>query len=148
MQNQNITCLDKLTNWLLALILVIPFLISFGALADLAAKNDVSCPWLYPIMIDGGLIIFKAIALRASLRGKRDNYAWAWRLPPPPSASASTLSTSPPPSRSWGWRPSCPPCHRWSSWPPSSPSVSGWKRARSGKRPSAPGAGWPRWRWR
>ncbi|MBE2197405.1 MAG: DUF2637 domain-containing protein [Anaerolinea sp.] len=80
MQNQNIIRLDKLTNWLLALILVIPFLISFGALADLAAKNGVSYPWLYPIMIDGGLIIFKAIALRASLRGKRDNYAWGMAI--------------------------------------------------------------------
>ena len=75
--NRNIQRLDQLTNWLLALILVIPFLISFGALRDLAAHNAISYPWLYPIMIDGGLIIFKAIALRASLRGKRDNYAWA-----------------------------------------------------------------------
>jgi hypothetical protein len=75
--NQNIQRLDRLTNWLLGLILVIPFLISFGALRDLAAHNAISYPWLYPIMIDGGLIIFKAIALRASLRGKRDNYAWA-----------------------------------------------------------------------
>jgi DNA-binding CsgD family transcriptional regulator len=75
--NQNIQRLDRLTNWLLGLILVIPFLISFGALRDLAAHNAISYPWLYPIMIDGGLIIFKAIALRASLRGKRDSYAWA-----------------------------------------------------------------------
>ncbi len=80
MQNQNIIRLDKLTNWLLVLILLIPFLISFGALADLAARNGVSYPWLYPIMIDGGLIIFKAIALRASLRGKRDNYAWGMAI--------------------------------------------------------------------
>jgi hypothetical protein len=75
-----IRTLDRLTNWLLLLILAIPFLISFGALADLAAKNGVSYPWLYPIMIDGGLIIFKAIALRASLRGKRDGYAWGMAI--------------------------------------------------------------------
>ena len=75
--NRNIQRLDQLTNWLLGLILIIPFLISFGALRDLAAHNAISYPWLYPIMIDGGLIIFKAIALRASLRGQRDNYAWA-----------------------------------------------------------------------
>ena len=75
--NQNVQRLDRLTNWLLGLILVIPFLISFGALRDLAAHNAISYPWLYPIMIDGGLIIFKAIALRSSLRGKRDGYAWA-----------------------------------------------------------------------
>lgn len=74
--NKNIQRLDQLTNWLLGLILVIPFLISFGALRDLAAQNAVSYPWLYPIMIDGGLIIFKAVVLRASLRGRRDSYAW------------------------------------------------------------------------
>jgi DNA-binding CsgD family transcriptional regulator len=82
--NQNVQRLDRLTNWLLGLILVIPFLISFGALRDLAAHNAISYPWLYPNhglslreRDDGGLIIFKAIVLRASLRGKRDNYAWA-----------------------------------------------------------------------
>ena len=75
--NRNIRRLDRLTNWLLLIILLIPFLISFGALRDLAADNGVSYPWLYPIMIDGGLIIFKAIALRASLRGRRDSFAWA-----------------------------------------------------------------------
>jgi predicted transcriptional regulator len=74
--NKSIQRLDLLTNWLLALILIIPFLISFGALRDLAAQNAVSYPWLYPIMIDGGLIIFKAVVLRASLRGRRDSYAW------------------------------------------------------------------------
>jgi hypothetical protein len=73
---QNIQRLDRLTNWLLGLILFIPFLISFGALRDLSQANGVSYPWLYPIMIDGGLIIFKAIALRASLRGRRDHFAW------------------------------------------------------------------------
>ena len=80
LQSPNIARLDRLTNWLLALILLIPFLISYGALRDLAAHNGVSYPWLYPIMVDGGLIIFKAIALRASLRGKRDNYAWGMAI--------------------------------------------------------------------
>jgi hypothetical protein len=72
---QNIQHLDRLTNWLLGLILFIPFLISFGALRDLSQANGVSYPWLYPIMIDGGLIIFKAIALRASLRGRLPDQA-------------------------------------------------------------------------
>jgi DNA-binding transcriptional ArsR family regulator len=73
----NVARLDRLTNWLLGAILFIPFLISFGALRGLAAANGVSYPALYPIMVDGGLIIFKAIALRASLRGERDGYAWS-----------------------------------------------------------------------
>jgi TRAP-type C4-dicarboxylate transport system permease large subunit len=49
--NQNVQRLDQLTNWLLGLILIIPFLISFGALRDLAAHNTISYPWLYPIMV-------------------------------------------------------------------------------------------------
>jgi DNA-binding NarL/FixJ family response regulator len=68
--------IDRVTNWLLAGIIAVPFLISFGALRDLAAKNAITYPLLCPFMIDGGLLIFKALALRESLRGRRDWYTW------------------------------------------------------------------------
>ena len=68
--------IDKVSNWLLALIVGIPFLISAGALKALAEQQGMAWPILYPFMIDGGLIIFKALALRASLYGQRDGYAW------------------------------------------------------------------------
>lgn len=76
-QNSNIAKLDRLTNWLMAAIVIIPFIISFGALRDLAAVKGIAYPWLYPAMVDGGLIIFKAIVLRASLHGRTDRYAWS-----------------------------------------------------------------------
>lgn len=78
--NKNIIRLDRLTNWLLAFIVAIPFFISFGALQALAAENGISYPILYPLMIDGGLIIFKLLALRESLRGKWDVYTWGMAI--------------------------------------------------------------------
>jgi DNA-binding CsgD family transcriptional regulator len=68
--------LDVVTNVLMIVLLVVPFAMSFGALRDLAAQHGVAYAWLYPIMIDGGLIIFKSLVLRASLRGRSDRYSW------------------------------------------------------------------------
>lgn len=68
--------IDQITNWLMAVIVLIPFLISAGSLVNLAGENGVSFPILYPLMVDGGLVIFKALALRESLRGRRDYYTW------------------------------------------------------------------------
>ena len=69
--------LDKWSNWLLAIVVLIPFLVSFGALKELAAENGVNYPFMYPLMIDLSLIIFNLIALRSSLHGERNLYAWA-----------------------------------------------------------------------
>lgn len=68
--------IDRLTNWLLAAIVAIPFILSASALNDLAAQHGQRPSWLYPVMVDGGLIIFKLLVLRAALRGQRDGYAW------------------------------------------------------------------------
>ena len=78
--NPQVQRLDQLTNWLLVGLLFVPFAISFGALRHLAETNGMSYPVFYPFMIDGGLIIFKSLALRASLRGKQDNYAWGMAI--------------------------------------------------------------------
>lgn len=78
--NPQIERLDALTNWLLLGIIVIPFLISGRALIQLAADNHISIPILYPLLVDGGLLIFKSLALRESLRGKRDSFAWAMAI--------------------------------------------------------------------
>ena len=78
--NPQIERLDALTNWLLLGIIVIPFLISGRALIQLADDNHISIPILYPLLVDGGLLIFKSLALRESLRGKRDQFAWAMAI--------------------------------------------------------------------
>lgn len=74
--NRTIQQIDTWTNRLLVVIVLIPFALSAAALQDLAHKNGVKFSWLYPIMVDGGLIIFKLLVLRASLRGTSDRYAW------------------------------------------------------------------------
>jgi DNA-binding CsgD family transcriptional regulator len=74
--SQTIHRIDRLTNWLLAAIVIIPFVLSATALNDLAYQHGQRPSWLYPIMVDGGLIIFKLLVLRAALRGQRDRYAW------------------------------------------------------------------------
>jgi len=75
--NKTIGQIDKLTNWLLVVIVAIPFILSATALNDLAAQHGQRPSWLYPVMVDGGLIIFKLLVLRGALRGHRDRYAWA-----------------------------------------------------------------------
>jgi Skp family chaperone for outer membrane proteins len=72
--------IDKLTNVLLLVLVGVPFFISFGALRHLAEQNNISYPVLYPLMVDFGLIIFKFLALRESLRGRRDLYTWAMAI--------------------------------------------------------------------
>ena len=59
----------------LVIVVLIPFIVSFGALKELAAENGVNYPFMYPLMIDLSLIIFNLIALRSSLYGERNLYA-------------------------------------------------------------------------
>ncbi len=67
--------LDRWSNWLLVIVVLIPFIVSFGALKELAAENGINYPFMYPLMIDLSLIIFNLIALRSSLYGERNLYA-------------------------------------------------------------------------
>jgi len=68
--------IDKWSGWLTAVVVIIPFIVSYGSLKDLAAANGVNYPFMYPLMIDLSLIIFNLIALRSSLHGERNLYAW------------------------------------------------------------------------
>lgn len=68
--------IDRWSGWLTALVVIIPFIVSYGSLKDLAAANGVNYPFMYPLMIDLSLIIFNLIALRSSLHGERNLYAW------------------------------------------------------------------------
>jgi hypothetical protein len=69
--------LDTITKWLMAVLIAIPFAISFGSLWGLADEQGVGWSVLYPLMVDGGLLIFKLLVLSASLRGETDRYSWA-----------------------------------------------------------------------
>lgn len=77
--NGRVNTAERLGWWtkvLLVVLVVIPFAISFGALSDLANDLAVKWSWLYPIMIDGGIVIFKLLAAEAALRGERNWFAW------------------------------------------------------------------------
>jgi hypothetical protein len=75
--SQLVARVDAWSNRLLIIVVLIPFIVSFGALKDLAAKNGISYPFMYPLMIDLSLIIFNLVALRSSLYGERNWYAWS-----------------------------------------------------------------------
>jgi hypothetical protein len=75
--SQLVARVDAWSNRLLIIVVLIPFIVSFGALKDLAAKNGISYPFMYPLMIDLSLIIFNLVALRSSLYGERNRYAWS-----------------------------------------------------------------------
>lgn len=78
--NHTVERIDQATNILLVAIIVIPFLLSFGALKDLAAKQHIAYAWLYPLMVDGSLLVFKFLVLRGSLHGQTDRYAWSMAI--------------------------------------------------------------------
>ena len=76
MKKNTVERIDKISNWLLVVIVAVPFLLSAQALKNLAEQNGIASAWLYPVMIDGALIIFNLVALRYSLYGQRSYYAW------------------------------------------------------------------------
>ncbi len=65
----------RITVVLVLLLAVASFALSFEALSELAAKSGAISPskaWIFPLLIDGAVIIFSTAALRASLFGRTD----------------------------------------------------------------------------
>ncbi|MES2466355.1 MAG: DUF2637 domain-containing protein [Verrucomicrobiota bacterium] len=65
----------RVTVVLVLLLAVASFALSFEALSELAAKSGAIAPqkaWIFPLLIDGAVIIFSTAALRASLFGRTD----------------------------------------------------------------------------
>ena len=65
----------RVTVALVLLLAVASFALSFEALSELAATSGAIAParaWIFPLLIDGAIIIFSTAALRASLFGKTD----------------------------------------------------------------------------
>lgn len=74
--NDMVQAINRWSFRLIWLLVFIPFALSFGALTDLARENGMAYPWLFPLMVDLALIIFNLVALKSSLSGERDLYAW------------------------------------------------------------------------
>jgi hypothetical protein len=66
-----------LTGSLTLLMAVFSFVLSFNALADLAAKNGVSIPPLFPLVVEAGVVIFSLNALYRSIHGESVKWQWA-----------------------------------------------------------------------
>ena len=86
--NKSISSIVKLTRLvssftavLVALLAIAAFGLSFGALKDLAITQGgiaSSVAWLFPLIIDGGIVVFSLAALRASIVG--GNRRWYMHL--------------------------------------------------------------------
>lgn len=64
--------IGRLTGALVAFLAIAAFGLSFEALRDLAVVSggmDRSVAWLFPILMDGGIVVFSLAALRASITG-------------------------------------------------------------------------------
>lgn len=71
-QARIVTAIGRLTAALVAFLAMAAFALSFEALRDLAVvsggmKREVA--WLFPLIVDGGIIVFSMAALRASITG-------------------------------------------------------------------------------
>lgn len=67
-----------ITGSLTLLLALFSFVLSFNALADLAREHQVSIPYLFPLVVEAGVIIF---SLNALYRSIHDEHArWQWLL--------------------------------------------------------------------
>lgn len=67
-----IRVIGRMTAALVAILAIAAFGLSFEALRDLAVKSAVmnaNVAWLFPLIVDGGIVVFSLAALRASLTG-------------------------------------------------------------------------------
>lgn len=70
----------KFISWLTGLLTlalgVFSFILSFNSLTDLAAQHNVSIPFIIPILLEFGMIVFSLNALSKSIEGEKANWQW------------------------------------------------------------------------
>ncbi|NJN99275.1 MAG: DUF2637 domain-containing protein [Anaerolineales bacterium] len=66
-----------LTGLLTLSLAVFSFVLSFNALADLAAQHGISIPVLFPLVVEFAVVIFSLNALYRSLNGESAKVQWA-----------------------------------------------------------------------
>jgi len=73
---------NKLIAWLTGLLTLtlafFAFVLSFNALADLAAAHGVSLPALFPLIVEAAVVIFSLNALQRSLSGEKARVQWTF----------------------------------------------------------------------
>jgi len=65
-----------LTGALTLLLALFSFILSFNALSDLAAKHHVSIPYLFPLVVEAGVVIFSLNALYRSIYDEHARWQW------------------------------------------------------------------------
>ena len=65
-----------ITGTLTLLLALFSFILSFNALTDLAARHHISIPYLFPLVVEAGVIIFSLNALYRSLHGEHAKWQW------------------------------------------------------------------------
>jgi hypothetical protein len=66
-----------LTGLLTLLLALFSFILSFTALTDLAAKHRFSIPFLFPLVVEAGVVIFSLNALNRSTQGESTKWQWS-----------------------------------------------------------------------
>lgn len=71
----------KIIAWLTGILTIslaaFGFVLSFNALADLAAQHGISIPWLFPLIVEAAVIVFSLNATYRSLHGESAKWQWA-----------------------------------------------------------------------
>jgi biotin operon repressor len=65
-----------ITGTLTLLLALFSFILSFNALTDLAARHNVSIPYLFPLVVEAGVVIFSLNALYRSIHDEHARWQW------------------------------------------------------------------------
>lgn len=65
-----------ITGSLTLLLALFSFILSFNALTDLATQHNISIPYLFPLVVEAGVVIFSLNALHRSLHGEHAKWQW------------------------------------------------------------------------
>jgi len=68
--------ISKIAAVLVFMLALSAFILSFSALRDLAQQHGIAYPVLYPLIIDGFVVVASLSVLRNSLNGQRTWYPW------------------------------------------------------------------------
>lgn len=75
--NKQVQIIAGLTGALTVGLAGAAFTLSFNSLTELARQQGLSVPVLFPLILEGGLIVFSLTALTRSLEGQNNRLQWA-----------------------------------------------------------------------
>lgn len=76
-ESRQVKIIAGLTGGLTIGLAAAAFTLSFNSLTELAKQQGLSVPVLFPLILEGGLIVFSLTALTRSLEGQSTRFQWA-----------------------------------------------------------------------